>query len=197
MKEIQHDLGTMNTCSECGFLGAIDTPTGNICEAKGLTRSNGRFVDSKGHKNHANVVCYKDSPAFVQPVLPQEEPYTAPSDKSSLPHPVIEAITRESDCDQWIKYRPGKSPQEHEMLELLLQQGREATAEKERTAAWREADVTSRETAEHKSQVRHEEMMAFNRSSRTLHLLVGFLLALLASLTTLVAAKLLPFFHGI
>ena len=118
-------------CKDCGYLGIRDpfSPTSPITEAYELVRETGWQNASNGHRTVARLRCYEKKREFGSPKVDQ-------------PHKLVVAISEEIECDAFIEWLPGRSPEKHKDLSLLekaREEYREAQQRADRKADEREA----------------------------------------------------------
>lgn len=161
-------------CSECGFLAVRDHYNEAVCETTLDCRTRGQHKSSNGNATAADFFCYRTSESFrsFQPVSERDGIAKATN------NPRVEraqVLTVEIECDSFFRYRPGKSPKEHEEMTFLQEvDSRNATARAEDARLnqqWREEERQLKAASEKKdsdwkkqiealAEVRHQEQLA-------------------------------------
>lgn len=101
----------MVKCIECGLLAVKDEYTKKSCEADKETRETGLHSSSEGNLTPAKWTCYGNSPKFKDPESWRYGQLTKEGDEEN---DTLAAFKENVDCDKFLAYHPGKSPQEHE-----------------------------------------------------------------------------------
>lgn len=159
----------MAKCVECGYLAIRDEHGKGAFETPKLARTKGVFKNSKNLTENADIYCYVQSQAFpVLGPMPQRDVH-----KPFDIHPVVKAVNEEHDCQKLRIWSPGKSPKEHEEMSHLEEVKSLYVQEEKRAAKWRKED----------------------RSLALTNLVATAGVALLTTVVTLIAAKLVPWFR--
>ena len=169
----------MTKCVECGYLTVRDEDGKGAFEALLLARTKGIIKTTKGLTTNADISCYVQSQAFP-PVGPMPQ---SGVHKPFDDHPVVKAINENHDCQKSRTWWAGKSPKEHEEMSHLevmrsLYAQEQAKIEKRVEDGLRQA-----------TEWRNED-----RSLALTNLVVTAGVALLTTVVTLIAAKLIPWF---
>jgi hypothetical protein len=107
-----------------------------MSEAYELVRESGWQNATNGRRTGARLFCFADRKHFPDPKIDQ-------------PKVILAEINREIDCDAFVRWQPGKSPEKHEemtVLEKVREENRLAQERAERKAEERER----KEDAKHK-----------------------------------------------
>ncbi len=133
-------------CADCGFLTVRDEYNELPCEATPRTRSTGNHQSSNGKSVSAKLFCGKDNPAFPQPEEILDRGMHNPISQS---HPNVQAIQTNIECGDFHRYRPGKTPKEHEEMTILEQVRAENQSARQedlrRQEEWRKEDLQRQE----------------------------------------------------
>ncbi len=157
-----------------------------------------------GRLHVALVFCYEGKRAFTEAELHGQSG-------------VVSAISKDIECDAFVAWQRGKSAEKLKDMALIDQVREETKREREvdiaRNDAWKLAEREERRTFEQAIQRRHDDLKQQTdcqhketiewqkeadrrmdeRQGRSL--LIQFLLAMLAALVALIAAKMIPWFH--
>jgi hypothetical protein len=90
------------TCATCGLLAAEHPATHLAVEVYAKARATGTFEVHDLRPRPAQVFCLAGSPAFSAP------PVVETAEQA------VAALQAEHDCPQWVAWRRGHSPAEHE-----------------------------------------------------------------------------------
>jgi hypothetical protein len=128
-----------------------------------------------GTTGPAPVICYKDKRtfAFAGPITPVI---------------VGAALQVELSCEDFVPYRPGKSPKEHEEMTVIEQVRAETRAFQE--AADRTAERRHQENLNWQKQVEENVASRFGRGW-----LYQLALAVIGGIIALIGARFIPWFH--
>lgn len=132
-------IDLMRTCSTCGLLSVRDEYSEKPSEASPHTRSTGYHKSSGGNTTNAKLFCHYNCQEF--PLKPE----------SHLPvNAILEGLAKTHNCQHWMVWQPGKSPKDHEDMDLLA-----------RVRAENNATLSAQREINERY---HQEIMEFNKA---------------------------------
>ena len=120
---------------------------------------------------------------------------------NAKPDAIIAVIQKpRPECEQWIKWRPGLSPKEHD--EMVLQSAlfdlQKAELELQRDVLTLQTEMKELQTqVEDKTQARHSETMKGGESRHSRSMLFSLLIAIVGSASTLLGLAALKYWIGL
>ena len=158
-------------CRDCGRLAVRDRHKQGAIEASDLVRDEGWQIDSRGKQVIASTFCAARKRDLK-------------ATQSGLSAEVVAEINQEIECGGFRQWERGKSPEKHEEMTLL------ETLEL-RTLQWRSEDMSLQQQLRDDAERRNRD----EKRRNSIQLLVQTLLTIVVTIATLIAAKLLPWFH--